>query len=99
MEGYVYYRLSANPTTLDPALIVDVAGGSISAKLFNGLVRLDERLNVIPDIAENWTISKDGLTYRFRIRQGVKYHNKQEIPIQKADFRCGFREGAGLPCR
>lgn len=89
MEGYVYYRLSANPTTLDPALIVDVAGGSIAAKLFNGLVRIDEQLNIAPDIAENWTISKDGLTYRFRIRQGIKYHNNQDVKAN--DFKYSFK--------
>ena len=33
---YEYLRLESNPTTLDPALIVDVDGGSIAAKLFNG---------------------------------------------------------------
>jgi len=33
IEGYLYYRLNANPTTLDPALIVDVTGGMIAAKV------------------------------------------------------------------
>src|SRR5512134_1866676 len=62
LDGYVYYRLGTNPTTLDPALIVDVTGSSIAAKLFNGLVRLDEDLSVIPDIAESWDVSRDGLS-------------------------------------
>jgi ABC-type oligopeptide transport system substrate-binding subunit len=58
LEGYVYYRLNTNPTTLDPALIVDVTGGSIAAKLFNGLVRLGEDLSVQPDIAKVAYISR-----------------------------------------
>ena len=56
LEGYVYYRLNTNPTTLDPALIVDVMGGQIAAKLFNGLVRLDDGLRIAPDIADSWEV-------------------------------------------
>ncbi len=75
IPGYVYYRLNTNPTTLDPALIVDVTGGSISAKLFNGLVRMDKDLSIIPDIASNWEISNNGLAYRFKLKRGVRFSN------------------------
>ena len=77
--GYIYYRLSTNPTTLDPALIVDVTGGSIAAKIFNGLVRIGDNLEIVPDIAEAWTISNDGLRYTFRLRKGVRFSNNREL--------------------
>lgn len=89
LSGYVYYRLSSNPTTLDPALIVDVTGGAIAAKLFNGLVKLDESLRIIPDIAERWTVSPDGLTYTFRLSYDVKYSTKQYV--KTADFKYSFK--------
>lgn len=88
IDGYLYYRLSTNPTTLDPALIVDVTGGMISAKLFNGLVRLDKDLKVIPDIAERWTISPDGLTYRFILKRGVRFSTGREVNAR--DFKYSF---------
>ncbi|MFN3395762.1 MAG: ABC transporter substrate-binding protein, partial [Thermodesulfovibrionales bacterium] len=88
MEGYLYYRLSTNPTTLDPAQIVDVTGGTISAKLFNGLVRLDKDMKVVPDIAERWTVSEDGLIYRFTLRKGVKFSNGREVKAR--DFKYSF---------
>jgi peptide/nickel transport system substrate-binding protein/oligopeptide transport system substrate-binding protein len=88
LSGYVYYRLSANPTTLDPALIVDVTGGTIAAKLFNGLVKLDRELKVIPDIAERWTISRDGLTYTFKLGSDVKYSNNHVVSAY--DFKYSF---------
>ncbi|MBF0329692.1 MAG: ABC transporter substrate-binding protein [Nitrospirae bacterium] len=75
IDGFVYYRINANPTTLDPALIVDVTGASIAAKLFNGLVKLDENLNIVPDIAERWQISNDGLRYTFFLRKDVRFKN------------------------
>jgi ABC-type transport system substrate-binding protein len=88
-EGYVYYRLNTNPTTLDPALIVDVTGGVIAAKLFNGLVRLDENLNIIPDIAEKWTISPDGLIYTFSVKKYITYINKQYV--KAGDIKYSFK--------
>ncbi len=78
-NGFIHYRLNSNPTTLDPALIVDVTGGTIAAKLFNGLVRLDENLNVIPDVAEKWKISDNGTSYIFFLRHGVRFSNGREI--------------------
>ncbi|HLA00043.1 MAG TPA: ABC transporter substrate-binding protein [Thermodesulfovibrionales bacterium] len=89
LEGYVYYRLNTNPTTLDPALIVDVTGGSIAAKLFNGLVRLDEDLSIQPDIAKDWSISSDGLTYTFRMKRGIYFSNKREV--KSHDVKYSFK--------
>lgn len=89
IHGYVYYRLNTDPTTLDPALIVDVTGGYISAKIFNGLVKLDERLNVIPDIADSWEILDGGTTYIFHLKRGIKYTNKRIVTAD--DFKYSFK--------
>ncbi len=88
LDGYVYYRLNANPTTLDPALITDVSGASIAAKLFNGLVKLNDDLEIVPDIAEKWEVSKDGLRYRFYLKKGVSFINGREVEAQ--DFKYSF---------
>lgn len=88
MEGYLHYRLNTNPTTLDPALIVDVTGGLIAAKIFNGLVKIGDDLQIIPDIAERWEITPDGLTYVFKLRHGIKFSNGREIKAQ--DFKYSF---------
>lgn len=86
LDGYVYLRLSANPTTLDPALIVDVQGATVAAKLYNGLVRLHDSLEVSPDIAERWEISGDGTTYRFFLRRGVMFRNGREVSARDVKY-------------
>jgi ABC-type transport system substrate-binding protein len=88
IAGYVHYRINANPTTLDPALIVDVTGGLIAAKLFNGLVRLDENLEVISDLAESWDISPDGTIYTFHLRKNARFSNNRRISA--ADVKYSF---------
>jgi ABC-type transport system substrate-binding protein len=88
LPGYLYLRLNSNPTTLDPALITDVLGGSIAAKLFNGLVRFNENLDIVPDIARSWTLSPDQLTYTFRLRRDVRFSNGRKVTAQ--DVRYSF---------
>lgn len=88
LDGYLYLRQNANPSTLDPALIVDVSGAVIAAKLFNGLVRFREDLRVAPDIAEWWEVSGDGRMYRFHLRKGVRFSNGREVTA--GDFKYSF---------
>jgi peptide/nickel transport system substrate-binding protein len=42
--------------------------------LFNGLVQLDDSLNIKPDLSESWKISKDGMTYLFKIKKNTSFH-------------------------
>ena len=88
LPGHLHLRLIANPTTLDPALIVDVMGASIAAKVFNGLVRFNDRLDIVPDIASSWTISPDGRTYTFRLRKDAAFSNGRRVTA--GDFRYSF---------
>jgi peptide/nickel transport system substrate-binding protein/oligopeptide transport system substrate-binding protein len=87
--GYVYFRLDSNPTTLDPAYVVDVPGGTLCAKLFNGLVKIDAHLNVVPDIANAWNISADGRVYTFHLKKGIRFSNGREVTAK--DFVYSFR--------
>ncbi|MBF0541851.1 MAG: ABC transporter substrate-binding protein [Nitrospirae bacterium] len=81
-------RLNTNPNSLDPALITNVASASITAKIFNGLVRLNDNLQICPDIASSWEISEDGLHYIFYLNKGVKFSTGREVTAQ--DFKYSF---------
>ena len=87
--GYIYYSVTADPATLDPAFITDVTGGAIAAKLFNGLVRIGPGLRIIPDIASRWKVSKDRLVYTFFLRRGVRFSNGREVTA--SDFKYSFQ--------
>jgi ABC-type transport system substrate-binding protein len=86
--GNVRLRLSSDPTTLDPALITDVQGGSIAAKVFNGLVRFNDRLAIVPDIASSWKVSPDQRTYIFRLRPDASFSTGR--PVTARDFQYSF---------
>lgn len=86
IPSFLYLRLSSDITTLDPAIIVDVSGGAVSARIFNGLVRFDEESKVIPDLAESYSTSRDGKRYRFNLRKGVRFHNGREFRAKDAKY-------------
>src|SRR5690606_32818817 len=68
------YNESANIATLDPAFSKSQNIIWACNQLFNGLVQLDDSLKIQPDIAKNWTISEDGKTYQFVLRNDVYFH-------------------------
>jgi peptide/nickel transport system substrate-binding protein len=68
------YNEHANITTLDPAFAKDLQTIWAVNQLFNGLVQLDDSLNVQPDIAHFWTISEDGKKYSFNLIKDIKFH-------------------------
>lgn len=68
------YNEYANINTLDPAFSRTLQDNSINNQLFNGLVQLDDALNIKPCIAKSWTISEDALTYSFSLRDDVLFH-------------------------
>ena len=61
----------------------------IAALLFRGLVTLDAELNVVPDLAEQFTVASDGLTYRFRLRTDATWSDG--VPVTAEDFAYTFR--------
>lgn len=82
------------PITLDPALSREMRSHIYILQIFSGLVAFDQDLNLVPDIAERWEVSKDGKTYTFYLRKGVKFHDGREV--KAGDFKYSW-ERACLP--
>jgi ABC-type transport system substrate-binding protein len=77
-----------NPTSLDPARTDDVYEATIVNQVFSGLVQLDANLNVLPDLAQSWTISRDRLVFRFDLRRDATFHNGRQVTAE--DFVYSF---------
>jgi len=87
--GGIYHRmLAAEPSMLDPAFVADIYSRAVVGQLFDGLIQFDAHLKPIPAIAEFWETSRDGLTWTFTLRHGVKFHNGREVTAQ--DFVYSF---------
>ena len=65
------YDISANPTTLDPQQASEPNSNTIIANMFTGLVEIAQDGSVQKGAAEDYSVSKDGLTYDFKIRRDI----------------------------
>lgn len=74
------YNEHSNISTLDPAFASNPQLIWPTNQLFNSLVQLDNKLNIQPDIAKNWTFNDSTLTYKFNLRNDVYFH-KSEVFI------------------
>ncbi len=89
------YNEPRNITSLDPAYASNQANIWAVNQLFNGLVQLDDSLNVKPDLAKSWTISNDGLQYDFVLRNDVYFHKdacfkNNTRTVKASDFQYSF---------
>ena len=73
-------------TGLDPQLVPAFSRSRRSPMMYNQLVRFDPDMNPVPELAESWEVSKDGLTWTFKLRQGVKFHDGQEMTSADVKF-------------
>ncbi|WP_179020344.1 ABC transporter substrate-binding protein [Winogradskyella forsetii] len=71
------YNEHKNIGSLDPAFSKDLADIWGTHQLFNGLVQMDDQLNVKPCIAKNWTITDSAKTYTFNLRKDVFFHKHE----------------------
>src|SRR5215211_9173475 len=68
---------------LDPAQVNlgNVAAGLLP-NIFSSLVQFDTELGLLPDLAETWTVSEDGLNYSFKLRDGLTFHNGDPLKAE-----------------
>ena len=84
--GTLVSAQSTEATGLDPQLVPAFSRSRRSPLMYNQLVRFDADMNPVPELAESWDVSKDGLTWTFRLRQGVKFHEGQELTSADVKF-------------
>lgn len=78
--GGAYRRpLGNDPSTLDPARMRDIYSLAVGQQLFDGLVQFDQTLSITPALAQFWSATRDGLTWTFTLRKGVKFHHGREV--------------------
>ncbi|OLP53983.1 ABC transporter substrate-binding protein [Rhizobium rhizosphaerae] len=88
-ENVLYRGNAGEPTTLDQHHTSINIEEFILKDLYEGLTLYDAKGVIVPGAAESWTLSKDGLTYTFKIRENAKWSDGS--PVTAEDFVFSFR--------
>lgn len=88
--GTAVVAISADPGHLNPAITTSGATHAAAELLYNGLLGRDERGDPLPELAESWQVEQGGTAYRFRLRDGVTWHDG--TAFSSADVKFTFEE-------
>lgn len=77
---------SSDPITLDPHLAGDATSAEYIVEIFGGLLTLDQDLNIVPDLAESFEVSADGLTYTFTLREDAVFHDGRSVTAEDVAY-------------
>src|SRR5262245_34599229 len=85
--GTLVVGVVAEPVNLDPAQVTDLNSNRVSRRVAETLLAFaDESTQIVPGLAESWTISRDGLTYTFKLRKSVKFHDGTPFNAEAVKF-------------
>src|SRR5262245_48401282 len=85
--GTLVVGLVAEPVNLDPPQVTDLNSNRVSRRIAETLVAFaEESTQIVPGLAESWTISKDGLSYTFKLRRGITFHDGTPFNAQAVKF-------------
>ena len=73
-------------TSLNPLVATDGQSYIAEWPMFDSLLELDQNLNVRPLLAESWEVSRDGLTYTFKLKKGVRWHDGKPFTARDVAF-------------
>jgi peptide/nickel transport system substrate-binding protein len=68
--------------SLDPATLPDIVPQIINRQMRNSLVETDYKGNVVPELAESWESSPDAVTWTFKLKKGVEFHNGKTLEAE-----------------
>ncbi len=86
--GVLKVGLQADPTALDPQKQSLTAIWHVVEQIYSGLTRVKPDLSIEPALAESWEIAEDGITYTFKLRPGVLFHDG--TPLKASDVKFTF---------
>jgi len=87
--GTLHEGIIGTPRFVNPVLAVSDADKDLSALVYSGLMRLDENGTPIPDLADSYSITPDGKTYTFIIKDNVFFHDNTKVTANDVLYTIG----------
>lgn len=84
--GTLEEGMIGTPRFVNPVLATSDTDRDLSALVYSGLLRLNAKGELVPDLAESYTVSEDGLTYYFKIRNDAIFHDGEPVTTDDVIF-------------
>ncbi|HEX9609088.1 MAG TPA: ABC transporter substrate-binding protein [Candidatus Paceibacterota bacterium] len=84
--GSITEGIVGSPRFINPLLAISDADRDLTALVYSGLMRPNADGTLVPDLAERYEISEDGVTYTFTLRDGVAFHNNEPVTAEDVVF-------------
>lgn len=78
--------LVGEPPHIDPQRMADFGSATVTAQIYTTLVTVDDKLQLVPDAAERWSVSRDGLTWTFKLRDTLVFHNGRKADAHDVKY-------------
>ena len=80
---------ASEPPDMNPLTTTDSTSMNVLRHIYQGMMYLDAEDNAVPGVAESYEVSEDGMTYTFKLKEGLTWSNGE--PVTSADFVFGLR--------
>ncbi|MBW6463396.1 MAG: ABC transporter substrate-binding protein [Bacillota bacterium] len=98
-ESVLRVALTTNPNTIEPATGDTRTASNVAWSIFNSLVWLNDEGVIVPSLAEDWTVSDDGLVYTFKLREDIVFHNGYAFSADDVVFTWERGQGSDITYR
>jgi peptide/nickel transport system substrate-binding protein len=95
-ETYVEAMVGA-PRYINPLLATSDSDKDLTHLIFSGLTRVDERGEIVPDLANGWEVSPNGLVYTFTLKPNLKWHDDQPLTADDVLFTLRLLQAPDFP--
>ena len=84
--GDMLYATFSDPLYLVPFINADSASSDVCTLIFSALLKYSPTLEIVPNVAKSYEVSKDGLTITFKLRDDVLFHNGQKMTAEDVKY-------------
>ena len=84
--GQLKEGIIGSPRFINPILAMSDADRDMTSLIYSGLMKSNSKGDLVPDLAESYSISKDGLIYKFKLKDNAYFHNGEKVTADDVEF-------------
>src|SRR3989344_2469416 len=94
--GQLKEGIIGSPRFINPILAMSDADRDMTSLIYSGLMKSNSKGDLVPDLAESYSISKDGLIYKFKLKDNAYFHNGEKVTADDVEFTINKTQDSAL---